>query len=43
MRTREALRRERMETTMSVLLEMFLSAKKIEGRAKNTISSITAC
>jgi site-specific recombinase XerD len=37
MRTREALPREKMETTMSVLLEMFLSAKRIEGRTKNTI------
>ncbi len=37
MRTREALRREKMETSMGVLLEMFLSAKKIEGRTKNTI------
>jgi hypothetical protein len=38
MRTREALWRERMETTLPVLLEMLISAKKIEGRTSKTTS-----
>lgn len=37
-RTREALRRERMETTLSVLVELFITTKQTEGRSANTIS-----
>jgi len=36
MRTREALRREKVETSLTVLAELFVSGKKIEGRAKKT-------
>jgi hypothetical protein len=38
MRTRESLRRERMESVSSVLVELFISVKKVEGRTPKTTS-----
>ena len=36
-RTRDVLRRERMETTLATLIDLFIATKQTEGRSPSTL------